>query len=219
MADLSWDDWSNPQDSEDTVVENGVVSLASTIPDSAVFHFESGDLSNWRNTSAGSVVTSPVLQGTYACLADDNATNHIYSQPGDGLNHYPSPDGTEFIYAQYNADAGDHRFGWAAGGSSADYNSSGYELAHRPGNGRFELNVDGNSLDTNGTSPPTGEYLINKITWESNGDISVTVEDAGGSIVATLSANDSTYTSQGAVYIAGRSTGSGGQVYFDAPNP
>ena len=202
------------QDVSEITVDGDVVFTAGP---EVVFNFESGDLSNWRNTSQTSITTSIVNEGTYACLSDDNSKDHIYSLPGDGLNKYPSPDGTEWVYAQYNADAGDHRFGWAAGGSSSDYNSSGYEVAHRAGNNRFELNVDGSSMDTDGTTPPTGEWLINRGTWASNGDINITVEDANGNTVATLSANDSTYTSQGAVYIAGRSTGSGGQVYFDAP--
>lgn len=34
MADLDWMDWDNPQDSEDVSVDSGVLSLASSIPDS-----------------------------------------------------------------------------------------------------------------------------------------------------------------------------------------
>lgn len=205
------------QDVQEITVDGDTVFTA--IPDRTVFSFESGDLSNWRNTSEGSIVTSPVNEGAYACLVDGNEDNNVYSQPGDGLNYYPEPDGTEFIYAQYNADPGDHRFGWAASSGSTSSNSSGYEVAHRPGNGRFELNVDGSALDIDGTTPPTGEWLINYVTWASNGDISVRVDDADENTIANLSANDLTYTTQGEVYIAGRSTGNGGRVYFDAPQP
>lgn len=81
-----WDDWSNPQESEDVVVESGAIVLDDTIPDSVVYNFETGDVSQWDDVNDLTAVSNRANTGTYAgyCGTAQSGTHQAYARPYDG---------------------------------------------------------------------------------------------------------------------------------------
>lgn len=75
----------------------------NTLEDRSVFDFESSDLSKWDN-SKGSIITDIVNQGSYACRVDNNSVDPLYSMPSSGLNNYPEPDRSEFVFSHHSED-------------------------------------------------------------------------------------------------------------------
>lgn len=171
--------------------------------------FEDQDFANWSNTG-NATIASDGAEGSYSGEHNSSNTNHIYSN--SGLNYYPAPGDTWTIYMKM-VDNGDHRFGWGTTMDSSSYNTNGYEVALRNGSGsRTEINVDGAQL-VSGSTPPTTEWIQIDITWGTSGGIDAVFDSLDSTYSESLSATDTTYTSQGGVFFSGRD----GSMRLDCP--
>jgi hypothetical protein len=155
--------------------------------------FEDQDLAEYTGASTSdsgkSIVTSPVLDGTYA-LELTSFESGMYSVPGDGLNAYPTK-GDVFNLIQQTTGSVNGRwrlyFGLETGTDET------YEVEFDLDNSTFSLNsVVGGSRSTlvSATSVPyaTGTWYAGRVTWDdgtlggSDNDITVElVEDPTGS--------------------------------------
>lgn len=163
--------------------------------------FEDADLSEYTgDTGSYSIATSPVFNGTYSLKVPGGSGGlNIVSQ--SGLDTYPEP-GDTFRFNHYQADTA-HTGVLFGVQNSGDYYT--FDIDTRPGtvvdglqlsvfsNGSLQYRID---LADN-LNIPLNEWLEGEVSWSQNGDITCTVWDSGGSLIGSISGNDTTYGAGG----------------------
>jgi len=167
---------------------------------SIVDSFDDGDLAEYDGdtggTYASSTTASPVLDGSHSLKLSGEG----FVGSTSGLNSYPGvgPAWSTRVYVANQSSAIQILFGH----SSATTRADGYLLTVNAGSS--ELNIartDSGSaalLDSATASVPTGEWLTVDVRHETDGTLTVSLIDSSGSTLATVSATDSTYISNGA---------------------
>jgi hypothetical protein len=197
--------------------------LRSAIPDSVVDNFEdilyedagktlsdfySGDLSNFERQ------TTTVFNGTYAlrCIANGG----FYEIDSfSGLQNYPSPgDSFELRMLLDGIDDEDFRFDF---GFQDKDNYYSINISPNTGSYRLEKREGGSegALDSKSMSFNANVWYKVTTSWGTSGSLSTTLEDESGNQLASLSANDSTFTNGGIQFKATAAGGITNDVYWD----
>lgn len=207
-------DFNNAQELNNVSVTGSGQSARVVFANDIVDDYEDNDLSEYGgNTADASVQSTLVYNGTSALNVTGGSGDPVVST--SGLDHYPTQGEPFSAFVRFDqSDDGDHGLLFFAQSTS---NNDGYEVELRPGNDRFELSLNGsNTLDTDSTDPGTyaDEWLNVTVYPHQNGDINVTIKQVStGNTIATLDANDGTYSS-GGFGASSRQTGSGGAPTF-----
>lgn len=199
--------------SREAVVYEPAPSTGGVVDD-----FEDNSLSEYTVDTQGNwgIQTSIVKEGTYALSCDYNSTNKGAVSSTSGLANYPAQGDTFRVWMRYSAN---NDYGGIVFGVPTDSTSNqmdGYHVHfHRTGDATdFHLRKypSGTQLAAtgSGTSPDTW-YEI-EVDWQST--ITVRLLDAAGSELASMSANDTTYTS-GGIGFFGNHIGGNGIFYWD----
>lgn len=168
------------------------------IPDSVVDSYEDQDISEYfGDTSEYSVVNSPVFDGSYALQASGIDSDHdIWST--SGLDVYPEagyPWQTSVLLDSGEDGNAKVRFG-------VQDTDNFYQIFLDNYAGSIELSKiefgTGSSLASASTNPPPNVWLRLDVDWQADGTINVSiVNTSDGTVVETLSATDTTFTSGG----------------------
>ena len=177
-------------------ISGGSLSLSNS---SAVDGFEDGDISEYEgNTSAFSVQSSTVYDGTYA-LEGSSGFDTIAST--SGLSNYPEAGDNlsiRFYYPDTNLRTNKIFF---ATQDASSPNDNGYSVVINGDNSpaTFGIQKDGSTLSSSTftLSSYTGEWLEVLVDWNTDGSIDATFKDSSGNTITTVSATDSKYTSGG----------------------
>lgn len=179
--------------------------------DEIIDNAEDGDISEYGGrTSSLSASQSQTYDGSWAIESAPSSSFDTMASTS-GLTTYPSP-GDSFQYHIYPTDSQSNIQVYYAA-QSETHDPNGYSVRLRGGDDTIRLYEDGTVLDQVNVSRPTGEWLTVTVNWGTSGSHDVTVEDASGQTVATLSASSSTYTSGGIGM--GSFDDGGASTYFD----
>lgn len=182
--------------------------------------FEDGDINEYvANGHKGLFrISSTSFEGSNSIERyDEVGQRFILSDQGDGLEYYPQPGDTfecAVLGHTSHGDSADSQigpiWGWdGSGGTSSDPQpDGGYTCHHNFSDGSTVLQriedqpsgYDPTNLDTsinNDTNYSGNEWRLFTVDWGTNGDMTVEYKMPDGTVLATLSANDSTYTSRG----------------------
>lgn len=199
-----WDtqsEWEAAQSQSKTTITNGIVEL-SQISETVMEDWESQSFSNYGGDTADwSFDTSTPLEGAASASPSTGSGAQIFSS--SGLPVYPQRGDTirGYFYSTPGRSNNDDAFGFAL---QTDPIDAGYHLVMAPDLGtNFGLSVgtwDSVAVQDNGVSVPTGQT----VEWEIEfGDPTITAKlydapiDSGGSVLSTISTDDSQYDNGG----------------------
>lgn len=195
--------------------------LTSTAPTVVVDGYDDGDLSEYQSnrTNIGTTQTNTVFSGTHAYKAGGQAVTSEYVSTS-GLQTYPAAGQTWRAKARYSGDTRDFVLGWCVG-TLNDMFDDAYSARIEPGRngGQFRLfkRVGGSTTQlgsTVGTSPNANEWMTVTVEHTNGGDITMTVDAADGTNLATISATDTTFTS-GGIGIFGNHEDTSADIFVD----
>lgn len=180
--------------------------------------FEDGDLVEYDyeagNGTAGiDLVSSPVHSGDFAASVTGDGSG-IKAVSNDGLEFYPRQ-GDEFeVWFHFDGTVGSgissmvFYFGWQD-------STNNYYMAYRPNTDDLEFAIDGTvSSSAASVGLTAGEYHRLHVQWDDGstfggvaGDLTITLEDSMGNVLATLTDNDTQYSAGGWGYYVEADTG------------
>lgn len=189
--------------------QNGTPVLLSTV---VIDDFERGDVAPYTNrsdTGSHSVNATAARSGDYGY--ESQGEEAIWSVPGSGLPHYPSP-GETF---EYFVNIQSHEQIWLFFGGETDADQDRYQI-ELISDGAFRVRIDeGGSrtvLDSvSGVTYPTGSFLRVETAWREGGGFDITL-DTGSTTYGPLSSADATYTGPGKI---GYRTSGNAHAYID----
>lgn len=181
--------------------------IPSAIPDSVVDNFEESiyedqdkslsDVYNGALAEYDRNTNSPVFEGDYSLKTGDNTINELIWSTS-GLPRYPQAG--EMIRSRHHlADVTDNQnltlcFGVQDGDNF-------YMARWEESSGQLQLFVVSNGsfseLASTAANPPFQEWLRLDVDWGSDGSITVELYDESVTLVGSISASDSSYTSGG----------------------
>jgi len=186
--------------------------------------FEDGNLNEYtlRDTSGSndvSIISSDSYAGSNALeLVESGGSPEAESFAGDGLPAYPDAGDTIEFRVKFPATDGSTIFAWFMSG--AIFSDSYYvDIEAAQGSLALKKRVSGTettfATDTS-VSYPAGEWLRVGIgTTSGGGQISVSIEDAAGTQLTSLTASDSSHTSGGIAFYHLDRSGSSSSVRYD----
>jgi hypothetical protein len=199
----------------EVVAPDGSVVFEDPIRRSGIIDsFEDGNLDEYTLTRGGaSIVSSPVFDGSKALNTTDN---NVYraSTPGDGLPIYPKPG--EVIEVRVRLDSSQAAGAFWFGGFD-DNNRYSAIINSEKNNMIIERDIGGEGLDlaSSNVDPPLGEFMRYEIDWGTDNTITFLAEDANGNELDTITATDSTYTSEGVVGFSSLPDGAVNETTWD----
>lgn len=162
--------------------------------------FEDGDLSEYADTGNAPngfrVSSNRAFEGGYSLRTNtsDGSSEvvNLTSPSGNGLDNYPSSGGNLTAKFYFKEGGGDANIVFGHQNSNQFY---AVEIDEE--NTRIRILKDGfsSSLDTQGVTIPTGQWLRMKVEWGST--ITTKLYNKRGEQLATASATDSDYSSGG----------------------
>ena len=198
-------------------------SAAAIVAGATIDGFEDGDLAEYtvRNGDASWATTqqTTVQGGSYALELDaDGQSSGSAVESTSGLITYPAQGDTFEYWGRYSSgtETNKHEFFFATQGDGANYMSSSYQVYFKPS--ADELSVQG--FGSNSGSIPTDTAAVSfaddtwyrvEVDWATDGTITVTAYDAGGTQLGQVSIQDTTYVSGG----IGAAVRSGATAWFD----
>lgn len=194
--------------------ESAHVQLAPPIVDD----MEDGSMSEWMgDTGALAAQSTTVSHGTYAAqITGDGTFNNVWATQSSGLPRNVSQGDPLQFHLRYSQDEN-----YIGGYFAAQAQQAKYEVALLDGSNTIELRRDNRSaggtlttLDSATTElDPNTWYVIDVTQWSTSGEMTIEVrEKATGTVVATLTATDDTF-SEGGIGLISDSTS--GNFYAD----
>jgi len=163
--------------------------------------FNDGNLNEY-NTAGGAGITSNSYEGGYALKLPNTAGNPDYALSSSGLSNYPQQGDTISFYYLYNDSSGGHvMFDFGASGTNPEASGfSGYQVFIGDKYNKFAIKKyssgSGSTLTSTSFNPSaySGKWMHVVVKWRSSGKITVSLSQAGGSTLSTMSATDTSYT-------------------------
>lgn len=155
-------------------------------------NFEDNDISDYNGDTADfNVQTGTVQDGTYALEATAAAGSKIWTTThtfGSGSEWFfrlniGSTSEASFLFG---VEDGDNYYE-----ARVDNNNGNIEIGYEEDGGGFT------SINSTAATIPDGEWLDCRVKWEANGDITLDVDDANNSDVASLTVNDTRFDGDG----------------------
>jgi len=167
--------------------------------------FEDGDFSEYTPDPnnpdvdmSGVTVNSNQVHSGSSSLEIDAVEAEFISQPGDGLNYYPSAGDTFSVWFRTTGGANQTNFTYGV----QDHENRYFLRFEVPNDKILLARADSNPttiIDSNSTGFSLSEdaWYEAEIDWASDGTHTATIFDANGAQVAQVSGTDSTWTSGG----------------------
>lgn len=198
MVEFGWDtesDWENAQASDDIVVDGSSFSLENAV--TVVDDFEDGNLSEYAgDTFYASVQSNTVFEGSNALKFNaDGSSRLIYST--SGLNAYPSAGDTFTLRAWLpTANTGMKTY-FGVQDSNNYYATFMQDFEQQWQLFKYENGTETSLVDKTNQGIPQDQWARQEIDWQSDGTIECRLYDSSGTLVSTISATDSTFSSGG----------------------
>lgn len=206
----SWDsqtEWESYQSATGIEVTNGVIKLSDDpIPPGTIDDFESylyedagntlsyyyaGDLNSFERQQ------SVVQSGSYALQPTSGSS--ILNDSGGNFNL--STGSTFEFYQRNTSGSSDGGWIWFCQNEGTRSNRTCYEAKVRSNNNDMRIGLVENGSTTviqdTGISVPTDEWMRGVVTHTTNGDITFDLYDSSGTLIDSVSGNDTTFTSGG----------------------
>lgn len=186
---------------------------AALVGTGIVDDFEDNDLAEYATHNGDSADSTTqgttVHDGSYALEINTNGSASAHAiESTSGLARYPDPGQTFQVWLRGspNAQNRDIEFCFATQGAGSAYFPDGYRVTVEPSNDRMRLHVvDGGNPSSIASANATLSYdtwYRLEIVWGTGGSIDVTLYDDAGNQLATMSANDSTFSDGGIAFAA-----------------